>query len=177
MKIWVSSLAKVHDTARSARPARVVSLLGPDSLFPDIEGFGADLHYRVCLDDDRKEIDGRVTPTQDHVAGVVSFLQEWNPDDTLLVHCWAGISRSSATAFIAACLHNPEADETAIAEEIKLASPTAYPNTRIVAFADEIMGRGGRMAEAAIEICNCPERTTRAYAVGEAEPFSIRARY
>ncbi|MCI5047041.1 MAG: hypothetical protein MRY59_06040 [Aquisalinus sp.] len=177
MKIWVSSLAMVHKVARENDPARIVSLLGPDTPFPDVEGYGPDIHHRVCLDDDRKPIEGRLTPNEEHVSGAISFLKDWSPDMTLLVHCWAGISRSSATAFIAACLHNPDVEEAVILDAIKDASPTAYPNTRIVSIADDLMGRGGRMADAAIEMCSDPDRTSRAYQIGEAVPFSIRSRF
>ncbi|WP_306253456.1 tyrosine phosphatase family protein [Parvularcula sp. IMCC14364] len=177
MKIWVSSLAMVHQVARDNSPARIVSLLGPDTPFPDVEGYGPDIHHRVCLDDDRKPIEGRLTPNEAHVSGAIDFLKDWNPDDAMLVHCWAGISRSSATAFIAAFLHNPDIDESLILDDIREASPTAFPNTRIVAIADDLMGRSGRMANAATRMCSDPDRTSRAYQIGEAVPFSIRARF
>jgi predicted protein tyrosine phosphatase len=64
------------------------------------------------------------------------------------VHCYAGISRSTAGAFIAACALNPRRDETAIARHIRAASPTAIPNIRLVTLADAILGRQGRMVEA-----------------------------
>ena len=118
MKIWISSLARVHEVAAETVPARVVSLLGPGTAFPDFDGYGPDTHHRVELDDDRQEIEGRLTPNQTHVANLIGFLKDWDPATPLLVHCWAGMSRSTATAFIAACLHNPEAEEEVIAAEI-----------------------------------------------------------
>ncbi len=177
MKIWISSLAKLHDTAEIAQPTRVVSLLGPGTPFPDLDGFGSDSHHRVEVDDDRKPIEGRLTPAEEHVTGVIRFLEKWDPTTPLLIHCWAGISRSTATAFIAACLHNPNASEATIAAVLAGASPTAFPNTRIVEIADELMARNGRMRDAANSVCSDPDRLAHVYAVNEAEPFFIDARH
>ena len=175
MEIWVSSLAKVHDTAARIKPDRVVSLLGPESAFPDIEGYGADRHHRVTIDDIRKPMEGYLTPGEAHVTNLISFLEGWRSETPLLVHCWAGISRSSATAFIAACMNNPDAEEKSIAEAIAKASPTAFPNTLIVEHADKILGRGGRMATAATEICEDEERQVNIRMIADTEPFYIPA--
>jgi predicted protein tyrosine phosphatase len=66
----------------------------------------------------------------------------------MVVHCYAGISRSTAGAFVAACALNPKRDELQIAQTIRRASRTAQPNARIVSLADAILGRGGRMVRA-----------------------------
>lgn len=177
MKIWVSSLSRVHETARLARPHSAVSLLSPGDDFPVIDGLHTDEHCRVHLHDIREEKPGLEAPSNVHAERLLGFLKGWSPDETLLVHCWAGISRSTATAFIAACLHNPNADEKAIADAIAAASPTAFPNTRLVALADRLMGRGGRMARAAEAICADTDRLARVTTILEAKPYFIRARH
>jgi predicted protein tyrosine phosphatase len=83
-----------------------------------------------------------------------------------VVHCWAGISRSTAAAFVVACTLNPERDERDIAWAIRRASPTATPNLRIVTLADEILEREGRMV-AAIEAIG------RGQVAGEGVPFRL----
>ncbi|MEL6371138.1 MAG: protein tyrosine phosphatase [Pseudomonadota bacterium] len=178
MKIWVSSLAQVHGTAAQASPAKVISLLSPGDIFPVIEGIDGPHHHKMHLHDIREERDGLVAPQQLHVETLVNFLDtEWSADAPLLVHCWAGISRSTATALIAACLKNPDTDEKEIAGALAQASPTAFPNTRIAAFADEIMGRGGRLAQAAQEICSDTERLAVVTTINEAKPFSMEAQF
>ena len=72
----------------------------------------------------------------------------WDRAEPLLIHCFAGVSRSTAAAFIAACALAPERDEFAIARSLRAASPTASPNARLVALADAVLDRGGRMNEA-----------------------------
>lgn len=177
MKIHVSSLARSYDVVTTHRPEKVVSLLGPGTEFPIFEGFPTDDHYKVELDDIRKEMDGYVTPEERHVAGLLGFLKKWNPEQALLAHCWAGISRSTATAMITACLHNPDTDESVVANAIADASPTAYPNTLIVSIADEMMGRSGRMIKAVEQICADSQRIINIRSIDEAVPFFIPAKF
>jgi predicted protein tyrosine phosphatase len=66
----------------------------------------------------------------------------------MVVHCFAGISRSTAGAFVAACALNPRRDEAAIAWQLRRLSQTASPNRRIVSIADRMLGRSGRMIDA-----------------------------
>jgi predicted protein tyrosine phosphatase len=68
------------------------------------------------------------------------------------VHCYAGISRSTASAFAAACMLNPHRDEVSIARQIRAASRIASPNRLIVALADKALGREGRMLRALDEM-------------------------
>jgi predicted protein tyrosine phosphatase len=95
-------------------------------------------------------LDGHILPDEDHVTGLLSFVRSWDRRTPLVVHCYAGISRSTASAFTAVCALNPHRDEVGIAQALRLASPTATPNIRIVSLADQLLGRNGRMI-AAIE--------------------------
>ena len=65
-----------------------------------------------------------------------------------MIHCWAGISRSTAGGYIAACALMPHLDEAFLARELRQRSPSATPNGRLVALADGILGREGRMIAA-----------------------------
>jgi predicted protein tyrosine phosphatase len=95
-------------------------------------------------------MDGYVPPGGEHVEKLIEFVTGWKRTAPLVVHCFAGISRSTAGAYVAACALNPGRDETTIAQALRLASPTATPNARIVALADGLLNRKGRMI-AAIE--------------------------
>jgi predicted protein tyrosine phosphatase len=124
----------------------------------------------VHLHDITEDMEGLISPARAHVEAIVRFLGDHRAEDTLLIHCWAGISRSTATAFIAACLHNPQTDEQAIARALRAASPTAFPNSRIVGFADDILARRGRMTKAVAAM------SEGVYA-DEAAPFSLPTRF
>jgi predicted protein tyrosine phosphatase len=70
----------------------------------------------------------------------------------MLIHCWAGISRSTAAAYTALCLFRPGAAEEELAFELRAASPSATPNKLIVSLADDVLGRNGRMVKAIAKI-------------------------
>jgi predicted protein tyrosine phosphatase len=85
-----------------------------------------------------------------------------------VIHCWAGVSRSTAAAFITACALAPERPEAEIADALRAASPMATPNARLVAVADEMLGREGRMIAAVGRIGRGADVTF------ENEPFELR---
>ena len=65
-----------------------------------------------------------------------------------------------------ACALRPEVSEQEFARDIRLQSPTATPNSRLVEIGDRVLGRQGRMVEAVAAI----GRGTFAY---EGVPFAL----
>ena len=133
------------------KPSRVVSLLDPGSTFPDLGPAYTEKHLRLEFHDIHLPLLTHVLPAPTHIAPLLRFIQAWDPAESLLVHCQAGIGRSPATAFIAACFHNPQVDERDIAIHLRRASALARPNEQWVRVADEAMGRRGRMIAAITE--------------------------
>jgi predicted protein tyrosine phosphatase len=105
-------------------------------------------HLRIQMDDINEPADGFVAPSPAHVEQALVFIRKWDRAAPMVIHCYAGISRSTASAFMAACALNPHRDEFSIARQIRAASPTAYPNRLIVTLADKVLGRNGRMVRA-----------------------------
>lgn len=173
MAILVCALSHVAQQVRTHRPSRVISLLDPSTPWPDVGREGVAHHLKVGVHDIVEPEPGSERPQARHVRDILEFLGGWDRAAPLLVHCYAGISRSTATAFIAACVHNPGADEGEMAQALRLASPTATPNRRIVALADAELGRGGRMERAIAAI----GRGASWSEIGEAQPFQIAARH
>jgi len=166
MSIWISSLELAPSLAARHKPALIVSLLSPYDTFPVFDGHGDDRHLCVPVHDIVSDIGDWQAPAMSDAEKVIRFVETWDRSAPMLIHCWAGISRSTASAFITACVHNPSADEEEIALAIREASPTASPNARLVAHADAILGRGGRMSRAVAAI-------GRGAIAAEAEPFMI----
>ncbi len=69
-------------------------------------------------------------PSAEHVGELIDFVQSWDRQAPLLIHCFAGLSRSTAAAFIAMCALNPRTPEEAIARALRRSSDTAVPNRR-----------------------------------------------
>jgi predicted protein tyrosine phosphatase len=132
-------------------PERIVSLLDPGYAFPETGPAYFGRHLRLCFHDIHIPTDSQVVPTAKHIEELLAFLSLWSRQAPILIHCRAGIGRSTATAFITACLHNPHADELEIAGTLRRASPLARPNETLVQLADAAMSRNGRMSEAIAE--------------------------
>jgi predicted protein tyrosine phosphatase len=100
------------------------------------------------MHDVTEALPGYLPPSAAHVAELIDFVQDWDRKAPLLIHCFAGISRSTAAAYIALCILNPRTPEEAIARALRRSSDTAIPNRRFVGLADELLGREGRMLSA-----------------------------
>ena len=146
--IHVCSLALLHDTVRSTGARRVVSLIKDTDLVKRPLGIAPADHLILGMDDISEPLDGYVVPADEHVATLIAFARGWDRKRPLVVHCFAGISRSPAGAYVTACALNPGRDEMQIAHALRRASPTAAPNARIVSIADRMLGRQGRMVAA-----------------------------
>jgi predicted protein tyrosine phosphatase len=169
VKILVCPLSRVEQMVATHAPERVVSLLDPDFRFPELGAAYQHRHLRLHLHDVHESVPGQVVPAASHVAELLEFLGRWQRTAPLLIHCRAGIGRSTATAFIAACLHNPDIDERMIALELRRTSPLARPNQLLIALADATLGRNGRMV-------NAMEETGRGlqwHGVDENVPFEL----
>jgi predicted protein tyrosine phosphatase len=146
--IAVCSLALVPSEVARLKPWGLMTLLSPGSLIDTPEGILIDRHLRIGVNDIIEPGEGLITPQLEHVQSVLEHARTWDQSAPLLIHCWAGVSRSTASAFMASCLINPDVSEDRIAREIRTRSPTATPNRLLVSIADDIMNRGGRMVDA-----------------------------
>jgi predicted protein tyrosine phosphatase len=150
--IHVCSLARLHDTVRETGARHVVTLIKDVTLVHRPSGIAAENHLLLDMDDINEHIEGYVMPGEQHVGELLGFVRRWDRTAPLVVHCYAGISRSTAGAFVTACALNPQRDERQIARALRLASPTAFPNLRIVRLADRMLKRNGRMVNAIEDI-------------------------
>jgi predicted protein tyrosine phosphatase len=164
--IHVCSLARLHETVEDTGARHVVSLIDNDIRIERPAAIIEENHLWLRLHDISSPLDGYIMPDEEHVAELLSFVRRWDRRAPLVMHCYAGISRSTASAFASICALNPQRDEDAIAQALRRASPTATPNIRIVSLADRLLGRDGRMV-AAIETIG------RGVMAAEANPFRL----
>jgi predicted protein tyrosine phosphatase len=150
--IHVCSLAALPDTVKATGASHVLTVMANVDQVQRPASILAANHLKVQVDDITEQIDGFVAPSDSHIEQVLSFVRGWDRAAPLVVHCYAGISRSTASAFAAACLLNPHRDEISIARQIRAASAIASPNRLIVGLADKALGREGRMLRALDEM-------------------------
>jgi len=149
--IVISPLHVVEDLVATRGIGRVLGLLAGCNEHPDLPELAASgNHLKLTMHDIAMPVDGMTMPGADHVTTLIEFIADWDRQKPMLVHCWAGVSRSTASAYIAQCMLSPDRSETELATELRYLSPSATPNPLIIAHADVILGRDGRMV-AAIE--------------------------
>ena len=147
--IYVCPLRRVEQTVAESGADCLVSLLSPTHEPPRLASIPAERHLRLGLSDIVAPCEGQVLAQAAHVESLIGFFRRWDRARPLLVHCFAGVSRSPAAAFIGLCALTP-APEIEIARKLRQLSPSATPNPHLVALADAILSRQGRMI-AAIE--------------------------
>jgi predicted protein tyrosine phosphatase len=150
--IHVCSLAALPETVRVTGASHVLTVMANiDQVQRPASVLEAN-HLKVSMDDITQEMDGFLAPSQENIERVLNFVRSWDRSAPLVVHCYAGISRSTASAFAAACMLNPHRNEIEIARQIRARSPIASPNRLIVTLADKALGRDGRMLRALDEM-------------------------
>ncbi|HHN68286.1 MAG TPA: hypothetical protein ENK15_09700 [Thermopetrobacter sp.] len=142
----------LHDLPRLAadhRQAHVAGFLAAASEHPPLP-VAEERRLRLSFHDVAMPLPGFTPPSAEQMARLIGFVRGWRDAGAgpLISHCFAGISRSTAGAFIARCVLEEERDEMDIAQQLRGIAPTATPNPLMVALADELLERDGRMVAA-----------------------------
>ena len=144
-RLLVAPLSSLSDALCEHAPSHLISLLSPDHMIPTPAGFPTERHLRLGMNDVADPAAGTDPPARAHVDALLKFSRAWDASEPMVIHCWAGISRSMASAFVILCDRLGPDREIEIARAMRSRAPHAQPNRLIVRHADEAMGRGGRM--------------------------------
>lgn len=166
--IIVTSLREAPSQLAVHGARRAISILSPETPHPDFEALSPGDHLRLSFHDIvEPESAGLRGPQEGDARKLISFIRGWDAASPMLIHCWAGISRSTAAAYTALCLMREEESERHLAMELREASPSATPNRLIISQVDDLLGRKGRMVDAVAAI----GRGADAF---EGRPFMLR---
>lgn len=147
-KIIVSSLHDREDIAREHKPSRMLTVMSPDPPIGPPDFYPAEQHLYVAVNDINFPQGGLIEPREHHVRAIINFAQGWDAEAPLHVHCWAGVSRSTASALVSALARFPGLDEGLLAQQLRTLCPRAHPNGLIVQLGDDLLGRQGRLVDA-----------------------------
>ncbi len=151
-QIHVCSLSKLQNTIQLSKAQSVISLVNAGISVPYPLSIPLENRLRLTFNDIEKKLPGYIEPKERDIRKFLAFINSWNKKQALIIHCWMGVSRSTAAAFIALCNFYPEKDERSLAKLIREKSPEATPNKRLVALADEFLQRNGSMVDAIHQI-------------------------
>ncbi|MEM6462935.1 MAG: tyrosine protein phosphatase [Pseudomonadota bacterium] len=162
----VSPLSGLAETAKAHEAREMITLLSaPATLVPPPE-IRPGRHLFIDINDISAKAEGLRAPEVHHIEEIVAFAERWDRSSPLLVHCWMGISRSTAAAYIIALALNRQADEMGHALMLRRRAPSATPNARMIALADSLLERDGRMI-------NAIKRIGRGAEASEGKPFVL----
>jgi predicted protein tyrosine phosphatase len=150
--ILVSPLSGIAAAIERFSPSHLMSLLDPASMIDTPFGIKREFHLKVGVNDIATQSYDLTPPQARHVIEIIEFVKGWDQSSPMLIHCWAGISRSSAAALIALCVHNEPGNEARLAKALRKASKMADPNRLLIHYADQQLNCQGRLIEAVEEM-------------------------
>lgn len=166
--LHVCSLAAVQVEAARLEPKHLISILDPGWRVDTPPCVAPDDHWMFEFHDISDPIPEHVPPEEADIVRLLSFGEAWAGASRTLIHCHAGISRSTAAAFILMCQLN-HGREAEAAQTLRRNGRHAWPNRRMVAFADVLLGREGRMV-AAVAAMSMPDLAS------EGSPITLPAK-
>lgn len=152
-QLAICALAELPQAMLRFTPTHVISVTDPGDSPPE---FPIDVTVLRLAFWDAHALTDKVTrmlatrerdnypPNIDHARAILDFGANLPEGARVLVHCWAGVSRSTAAAFVLAA-QRKSGDEKSAFDLIKILRPGAMPNRLIVKFADKLLGADGRM--------------------------------
>ena len=163
-KIIVCGLAAAPKQLELHGARSVISILGPETPHPR---YAPHRHLALTFNDINAPAEGMVSAADQDAERLIAFIRSWDKSAPMIIHCWAGISRSTASAFAALCVLRENESEMALAKELRAASPSATPNRLITSLVDQHLGRKGRMVRAV-------ESIGRGADAFEGKPFELK---
>jgi predicted protein tyrosine phosphatase len=141
----VCGLRDLPEEIEHFQPTHIVSAVETLADFPTY----TNKHIHVSFSDIATPMEFLVAPEMEHLLAVLDFAKDLKDTDRVLVHCFAGISRSTALA-IGICMQNglSYAEAFAYVEQVR---PVLSPNHRIITLIDEHFGLDGKLTELAVE--------------------------
>jgi predicted protein tyrosine phosphatase len=150
-ELWICRACDLSTLSGEISPDRILSIAEPGFRNPTPAGIQNDRHHHLNFDDIVEALPGYLEPSEQHVGEIIDLAVKLADTDRILVHCQAGISRSSAAALIILSARNP-GHERAIAAQLRAEGPWFVPNRLMVEIADRLIGRGPLLSAAVISM-------------------------
>jgi predicted protein tyrosine phosphatase len=139
----------------AAGVTHVLSILDPDMADPPAFARFAP-HRRLALrfHDIIETVPNCLAPARADVERLLAFGHELTDSagSHLLIHCHAGVSRSTASAALILAQARPDRPASEALDAVSQIRPRAWPNLRILEFGDELLGRNGEIVAAVAAI-------------------------
>jgi len=150
-KFAICSLDQLPRSVMTFRPTHIVSISDPGASPPRFPESISVLYLNFFDMDSDHEIRDRLprpgdVPSAGHAKAILEFGRQIPASSRLLLHCWAGVSRSTASAILLVAQALPGNEDMAI-EIVKAVRPQLCPNRRLVEVGDRLLGLNGRLVQ------------------------------
>lgn len=146
--IHVCGLDVIEKTLSKTGSEYLVSIINKDMMPETPASIKPQNHLKLSFNDIAVPTNGFVSAQSSDIEKLINFLEQWNQQAPILFHCWAGVSRSTAGAYIAANFVKGSGAEQEIAQNLRQAAPFASPNSLVISLADNYLKRNGKMISA-----------------------------
>ncbi len=153
--IHVCGLDVIEQEIKNTGAEFLVSIINQDMMPKTPTDIAPEQHLKLAFNDISVATSGFVNADENHIITLIDFLNNWQknaPNSPILFHCWAGVSRSTAGAFIAANIVRGAGAEQELAKNLRQAAPFASPNKLVISLADQYLKRQGNMVKAINQI-------------------------
>jgi predicted protein tyrosine phosphatase len=137
----------------------LLSILDPGWPEPEpIRDFDLNRRLKLNFHDVIEPVPGWIAPERWDVELLLAFTRNFSdvaretgaqwPESHLLLHCHAGLSRSTAAAILVLAQHDPARPAHEVVGQVIRLRPRAWPNLRILEIGDALLGRDGEIVAA-----------------------------
>lgn len=145
--IFICGLSELDRHVAGINPSHLLSLLTPSHMPETPTTIPAANHLKVACHDIVEPFPEAILPADEHITSIIDFALGWDGVAPMLVHCFAGVSRSSAAALIVAMARETQTADV-LTKRLRAAAPHAHPNERMIALADRLLVRNGELITA-----------------------------
>jgi predicted protein tyrosine phosphatase len=151
LNIAISSLYDAKRRVRAGLFSHVISIADSTEDLRELSDeheYGNLDHFFVAIFEDVEEAKRAKRPNarfaqREHIQGILNFTQNLTPNDRILIHCHAGISRSPAVALGVHCQHGATPEEAV--SKILEVRHSAFPNLLVTTLMDNELGLKGEL--------------------------------
>ena len=148
----IEELCEMGGFAGGQGASHVLSILDPGHPVPDaFGGYGEHARLELRFHDIIEPTEGEVRPEPAHAEAILAFgrsLRHEPAKARLLVHCHAGISRSTAALELILAQARPDAPAAEIVRTVHGIREKAWPNLRLIELGDAMLQRSGTLVSA-----------------------------
>lgn len=147
-QLVVCPLSELERMVSDYQASHVLTVISPDMPVATPKPVAPENHLTLHFNDIAVSAPGMALADDADIEKMIGFIGSWDQRNPMIIHCWMGVSRSTASALTALALLQPDRDEREIAKELRFVAPFASPNRRIIHLADKALRRRGRLINA-----------------------------